>query len=315
MPKNQANDTTQNQPSTRGEKPVTVKSTAQLKYPMTNDTVFKMYFVKYPQFLKRLVSIVLQTPLESITEFTITNTEMPPEFMNGKFSHLDIHMNMNGQRLDLEVQVEDEKDYPERSLFYWARDYSSALPSGGVYNQLPRVIIINILAFQLFECTEYHSEFRPLEVNRHNLLSDKQVLHYYELPKLPDLIDGDDELKFWLALFKARTEEDLNRILKMEVPIMNEAIDAYRTVSTSQELYEIERFRDRTRRNEASALAYAREAAAAEATAIAEAKAAAAAEAAAKAAAEAIAKAEEKLKIELANKDAEIMRLKTLLNQ
>jgi hypothetical protein len=154
---------------------------------------------------------------------------------------------------------------------------------------------------------EYHSEFRLLEIHRHTTLTDKQVLHYYELPKLPDLIDGDDELKFWLALFKARTEEDLNRIVEMGVPVMKEAIDAYKTVSVSQELYEIERLRDRTRHNEASALAYERE----KATAEAEAKAAAKA---AKAAAEA-AKTEEKLKREIANKDAEIMRLHALLNK
>jgi uncharacterized protein (DUF3084 family) len=141
------------------------------------------------------------------------------------------------------------------------------------------------------------------------------------LPKLPDLIDGDDELKFWLALFKAKTEEDLNRIMEMGVSIMNEAIDAYKSVSVSQELYEIERLRDLTRRNEASALAYEREKATAEAEA--------------KAAAEA-AKAEERFKREIANKDteianrdsaiankdtdiankeAEIMRLRTMLNQ
>ncbi|MDR0963684.1 MAG: Rpn family recombination-promoting nuclease/putative transposase [Clostridium sp.] len=172
--------------------------------------------------------------------------------------------------------------------------------------------------FQLFDCTEFHSEFRPLEVNRHTALTDKQVLHYYELPKLPDLIDGDDELKFWLALFKAKTEEDLNRILKMEVPIMNDAIDAYRTVSASQELYEIERFRDRTRRNEASALAYAREKAAAEATAAAEAKAAAKAAKATEVFKREMANKDAEIAnkdTEIANKDAEIRRLRALLNQ
>ncbi|MDR0948549.1 MAG: Rpn family recombination-promoting nuclease/putative transposase [Lachnospiraceae bacterium] len=292
MLKKQEKITTQNQYYATAEKPSTETAVVQLKYPMTDDILFKMYFVKYPKFLKRLVSIILQTPLESITEFTITNTEIPPGFMDEKFCRLDIHMIMNGQRLDLEVQVDDEKDYPERSLYYWARDYSSALPAGEKYKQLPRVIIINILAFHLFDCAEYHSEYRLLEVNRHTTLTDKQILHYYELPKLPDLTDGDDELMFWLTLFKARTENDLNRIVEMGVPIMKEAIDAYKNVSVSQELYELERLRDRTRHNEASAIAYAQE----------------------KAAAEAEAKVEE-LKAELANKDAEIMRLRAMLNQ
>ncbi|MDR0446916.1 MAG: Rpn family recombination-promoting nuclease/putative transposase, partial [Oscillospiraceae bacterium] len=35
-------------------------------------------------------------------------------------------MNINGKRVDLEVQVSDEHDYPERSLYYWSREYSAA---------------------------------------------------------------------------------------------------------------------------------------------------------------------------------------------
>jgi predicted transposase/invertase (TIGR01784 family) len=63
-------------------------------------------------------------------DFRVTNSEMPPEAMGEKFCHLDINMTVNGQRVDLEVQVEDDGDYPERSLYYWAREYSSALPAG-----------------------------------------------------------------------------------------------------------------------------------------------------------------------------------------
>jgi hypothetical protein len=99
MPKNQEKITTQNQPYANDEKPNAEKAVVQLKYPMTDDVLFKMYFVKYPQFLRRLVAIILRTPLESITEFTITNAEMPPDFMDDKFCRLDIHMIMNGQRL------------------------------------------------------------------------------------------------------------------------------------------------------------------------------------------------------------------------
>jgi predicted transposase/invertase (TIGR01784 family) len=230
---------------------------AKLEHTMTNDILFKMFFVKNPQFLKRFVGMILKTPLEDITEFTITNSEIPPEAIEDKFCRLDINMKVNGQRVDLEVQARDKHDYPERSLYYWARDYSSSLQSGDTYKDLPRVIIINILAFPLFDCAEYHSEFRALEVTRHEELCDKQVMHYYELPKLPDLSADDEEIKFWLAFFAAQTEEELNRIMEKGVPVMSEAVSAYKSVSVSSEFYEIERLRDRTRHNEASAIGYA----------------------------------------------------------
>jgi len=84
-----------------------------------------------------------------------------------------------------EIQVNDEGDYPERVLYYWAREYSTALPGGGDYVNLPRTIVISIIDFNLFGCGEYHSEFRPLEVTRHTPLCDKMSPHFFELPPPP----------------------------------------------------------------------------------------------------------------------------------
>ena len=38
------------------------------------------------------------------------------------------------------------------------------------------------------------------------------ALYYFELPKLPEVVDGDDGLKLWLAFFNAKTEADLLKI-------------------------------------------------------------------------------------------------------
>ncbi|MDR1747577.1 MAG: Rpn family recombination-promoting nuclease/putative transposase [Spirochaetaceae bacterium] len=230
----------------------------KLEYTFKNDILFKMVFVKYPDLLKRLVAELLGIMLESIGEFVITNPEMPPEVIGDKFCRLDINMTVDGQRVDLEIQVRDEGDYPERSLYYWARDYSTALNEGEEYSELPRTIIISIVAFKLFDCAEFHSEFQALEVMRHTPLTDKMSLHYFELPKLPEVIDADDGLKLWLTLFNAETEEDLAKIEALEVLVMNETIGAYRHVTATDEFKEIERLRSRARHNEASALGHAR---------------------------------------------------------
>ncbi len=206
----------------------------ELEYTLKNDVLFKMMFVKYPGLLKRLVAELLSIRFESIKDFVIRNPEMPPEVIGGKFCRLDINMTVDGQRVDLELQVQDEKDYPERSLYYWAREYSTALDEGGDYAALPRTIIISIVAFPLFDCAEFHSEYQPLEVTRHTPLTDRQVLHYFELPKLPEIVNSDDELKLWLTLFNAKTEEDLAKIEALEVSVMNEAIEAYRHVAATE---------------------------------------------------------------------------------
>ncbi len=63
---------------------------------------------------------------------------------------------------------------------------------------------ISIVAFTLFDWQEFHSEFQLLEVTHLVPLTNKQVLHYFELPKLPEKISKEDELKLWLSLFVLR---------------------------------------------------------------------------------------------------------------
>ena len=71
-------------------------------------------------------------------------------------------------------------------------------------------------------------------------------------------------LLLWLALFKAETKEELDRIKSLEVSIMEQAINAYNTITVSPEFQELERLRSLARYNEASALRYEREQAIAE---------------------------------------------------
>ena len=87
-----------------------------LKYKFTSDILFKMLFVQHPDLLKKLVAELLAIPLESIGEFVITNPDIPPDSVGDKFCQLDINMTVNGQRVDLEIQVNDEGDYPRSVL-------------------------------------------------------------------------------------------------------------------------------------------------------------------------------------------------------
>lgn len=227
---------------------------SKLQYTFKTDTLFKMLFVQYPELLKKLVAELLGIPSESIEKFVIRNPEMPPENLGDKFCRLDINMTVNGQRVDLEVQVNNEGDYPERVMYYWAREFSSALPASQGYSMLPRTIIISIINFKLFDCSEYHSLFQALEVTRHTLLSDKMGFHFFELPKLPADVSQNNMLLLWLSLFKAETEEELEKIKAMEVPVMNQAINAYYTITASSEFREKERLRAKARHDEAQAL-------------------------------------------------------------
>lgn len=232
---------------------------SKLQYTFKTDTLFKMLFVRNQDLLWKLVAVLLRIPLESIQELIVRNPEIAPEMLGEKFCRLDINMIVNGQCIDLEVQVANEGDYPERVMYYWAREFSSSLATGESYSTLPRTIVISIIDFSLFNCTEYYSFFQALEVTRHTLLSDKMGFQFFELTKLPGEIDEKDSLLLWLSLFKANTEEELEKIRAMEVPEMEEAINAYYTITASSEFREIERLRAKARHDEAQALHHARQ--------------------------------------------------------
>jgi len=227
----------------------------KLQYTFKSDTLFKMLFVKYPDLLKRLVVALLGITYESIEQFDITNPDITPEELGKKFCRLDINMIVNGQIVDLEIQVADSGSFLDRSLFYWAREFSTGISEGDDYGLLPRTIIISILGFNQFQDPQkYHSEYQCLEITTHEPLTDKMSLHFYELKKLPPLNKADNGRDLWLKLFRAETEEELAKIDDMGVPIMSEAIVAYRHVAASPELREAERMRSKARHDEAQAL-------------------------------------------------------------
>ena len=228
----------------------------KLMYTFKSDVLFKMLFVRHPNLLKRLVAVLLGIPLESIENIQTINTEMPPEEIGKKFCRLDINMVVDGKRVNLEIQIEDEGNYPERSMFHWAKMFTSSLPAGNDYSLLPKTIVISILGFRQFGCKEVHSEFAPMEITRHEILSDKQRYHFFELPKLPDVdfIDTTSEKDLWLALFNADTEEELEKLIVSGGEVMSQAVEAYRGITATEEFKYLEVLRARTRHDEAQAI-------------------------------------------------------------
>jgi len=83
------------------------------------------------------------------------------------------------------------------------REFSTGINEGEDYKKLPRTIVISILGFVQFpQNNNFHNEFQALEVTTHEPLTDKMVLHYYELPKLSPLNTADNGKDLWLKLFR-----------------------------------------------------------------------------------------------------------------
>ena len=65
----------------------------------------------------------------------------------------------------------------------------------------------------MFDCPEYHSHFAVMEMNRHELLTDKCGIHFFELKKIGKKADKENRKELWLQLINAETKEEFDMFL------------------------------------------------------------------------------------------------------
>ena len=84
------------------------------------DIIFKRVFgnEKNEKIIAAFISDLLDIPRESIKSVVINNVELAPQYLNQKFSRLDLKMNVDGKIVNIEIQVNRETYFKERTLFY-----------------------------------------------------------------------------------------------------------------------------------------------------------------------------------------------------
>ena len=128
---------------------------------------------------------------------------------------LDIRVVLNQNTLiNLEMQVINEHNWPERSLSYLCREFDQ-LSAGQSYESVKPAIQIGLLNFTLFpDHPEFYATYKLLNVKNHTVYSDKLQLSVLDLTQIHLATDEDKacHIDFWASLFKARTWEELHML-------------------------------------------------------------------------------------------------------
>lgn len=230
------------------------------------DIGFKLLFTspENENLLRSLLAGLLDMDEKSIRSVQIQNGELLPEEISKKFGRTDIRLLLqmtldNDKLINIEIQVKKQDDFDDRSLFYWSKLFVSGLNSGEEYSELPETICLNIIDFKMFKCKEYHSHFQVLEKDRHELLSNKLVINFYELPKMPKKItENSDLMTLWLKLIDSESEEDLEMLESIKEPSITEAISFIRHMSADEKTRERARLEEKWAHDEASIIGTAR---------------------------------------------------------
>lgn len=182
---------------------------------MTNDYLFRALLQRNNKVLRGLISSLLHLPIEQIQSVNITNPILLGEALDEKEFFLDINILLNNNTvINLEMQVIDEANWPERSLSYLCRNFDN-LNKGDEYLSVKPAIQIGILDFTLFpEHPEFYATYQFLNVKKHSLYSDKLRLSVLDLTHI-DIATEEDKtyrINHWASLFKASTWEEIKMI-------------------------------------------------------------------------------------------------------
>lgn len=223
------------------------------------DVVFKKFFTDTDNrdLLRHFISAVLGIPYEDISDMVISNSEITPDEIDGKFTRFDVNMTVNSMYVNIEIQVSNKGHFRERSLYYWAQNYTKQLKKGDTYNDIKPTISINILDFSLFDTKDYCSEYTMADLEHNAVLTDKCEMHFFELPKLDKTLDINDKRKLWMQLISAESEEELDMLDQTAVPEIMSGVNVIRRFSADDELRFLAQRREKARRDEISALSNA----------------------------------------------------------
>ena len=224
------------------------------------DIIFKRVFgnERNVEIIAAFISDMLDIPRNRITRVEIKNVELPAEEIDQKFSRLDLNLIVDNRKVNVEMQVNKEAAYRERTLFYWAKLYSEDLESGADYTELSQTICVNIINFNLFDCDNYHSHFLLKEKERDEVMTDKLAIHFFELKKVSKF-KKNKRMEDWLTLINAETEDDLMALQQStSIPEIQKTIVILREMSADEKIREEARRREKRLHDEATALNFAR---------------------------------------------------------
>ena len=235
--------------------------TGKLPYTLTNDFFFKAFLQRNEIALRGLLCAMLSMEPEEITEIVITNPIREGEMVDDKNVILDIEVEVNHiQIINLEMQVENLGNWPERSLTYLCRMFDQ-LKSGEDYRYVKKTLHIGILDFTPKDFPEIlYSKYFLYDIQTGHKYSDKFGIYMLQLNQLGNPEDEENmpEIYYWARFFKATTWEEIRMLAEKNESIKKSIVTLKELTADEQAKMQMES-RERYRRDMIAAEIFGRE--------------------------------------------------------
>ena len=184
------------------------------KLKVTNDYVFKRIFGKQvnESILKDFLIAVLELPIEKIE--IVKDAHIEKTVVDSKSGILDIKATLDNKiTVNIEMQVRNQYNMIDRSLYYWSNLYSSSLYKKQNYRDNNKTITINILMFNIFEKGPYHERCMIRRDYNGEILTEDFEMHFIQIPKCKKE-DVKTKLDGWIQFIGNISEEGVNIAMK-----------------------------------------------------------------------------------------------------
>lgn len=211
-----------------------LQSTGALRFTLTNDYLFHIVFQENMEILSGFLCCLLDLNPKQIVNIVLENPINPHDHIDDKEIVLDLIITLNNQqKINIEMQVINGSDWPERSLTYLCRSFDN-LKHGQSYLAVMPTIHIGILDFTLFpEYPEFYAHYAMMNTQNHHIYSDKLLLNVLDLKQIHLATPKDIQsgLQKWAKLFKATTWEEIKMLATTDTTFENVANTLHRALA------------------------------------------------------------------------------------
>ncbi len=188
-----------------------------IPYNMTNDYMFRAVLQSNNKALRGLICSLLHLEETQLHSVEITNPIILGKSIKDKEIRLDINIRLNNSSiLNLEMQVANRLNWPNRSLLYLGRSFDN-LNRGNDYADIKPAIHIGFLNYTPFpEYPEFYASYKMMNVKNHHIYSSHFVLNVVDLSRIDLATDEDRQYQVdaWARLFKATHWEEVRKMAK-----------------------------------------------------------------------------------------------------
>ena len=216
-----------------------------LKKYKGNEDILKDFLIAVLEITIAKIEIIKDTHLERTTQ-------------ENKIGILDIKATLNNNiTVNIEMQIRNQYNMIDRTLYYWANLYSNSLYKKQNYKDNNKTITINILEFNIFKEGPYHEKCMIRRDYNNEILTQDLEIHFIQIPKCKKE-DVKTKLDQWVQYIGNVSEEGVNIAMKENKEI-RKAQEELEYLSGDEEERRIAELREKAIRDEVTNIEGAKE--------------------------------------------------------